>query len=73
MWLTTENVEQYMGCTLDKNRFALGAYPYKVGRWPDGEPYVMDRTGTCMKIAKPGDYINLVWFNIVDGKEITEV
>ena len=70
MYLTTENVHDYLGKTLDSKKRILGAYPYKVIQTPSGEYLAEDRAGVCLKIAEPKDTFNAVYFDIVDGIEV---
>lgn len=70
MYLTPDNVHKYYGKTLDAKHRILGAYPYTVGKWPNGEYMVKDRAGVCMRIDK--DPFNQVIFDIVDGEPCEE-
>ena len=69
MYLTTANVKNYMGKTLDAKKRILGAYPYKVIQTPSGEYLAVDRAGVGLVIAQTHDTFNAIYFDIVDGKE----
>ena len=71
MYLTTANVKDYLGKTLDAKKRILGAYPYKVIQTPSGEYLAVDRVGVGLVIAHPHDTFNAIYFDIVDGKEVT--
>ena len=70
MYLTTANVKDYLGKTLDAKKRILGLYPYKVIQTPSGEYLAVDRAGVGLVIAQPHDTFNAIYFDIVDGKEI---
>ena len=70
MYLSTANVQEYLGKTLDSRKRILGAYPYKVIQTPSGEYLAVDRAGVGMVIAEPRDIINQIRFDVVDGKYI---
>ena len=70
MYLTTENVQNYISRTLDAKKRLLGVYPYTVIQTPSGEYLAMDRAGVCLKIAQPNDIFNAIHFDIVDGVEV---
>lgn len=69
MYLTTANVKDYLGKTLDAKKRIPGAYPYKVIQTPSGEYLAVDRAGVGLVIAQPHDTFNAIYFDIVDGKE----
>lgn len=69
MYLTTANVKDYLGKTLDVKKRMLGLYPYKVIQTPSGEYLAVDRAGVGLVIAQPHDMFNAIYFEIVDGKE----
>lgn len=69
MYLTTANVKDYLGKTLDAKKRILGSYPYKVIQTPSGEYLAVDRAGVGLVIAQPYDTFNAIFFDIVDGKE----
>ena len=61
------------GKTLDvKIKRILGTYPYKVIQTPSGEYLAVDRAGVGLVIAQPHDTFNAIYFDIVDGKEVTD-
>lgn len=67
MYLSTANVQEYLGKTLDARKKILGAYPYKVIQTPSGEYLAVDRAGVGLRIAEPKDRFNQIFFDIVDG------
>ena len=69
MYLTTANVKDYLGKTLDVKKRILGLYPYKVIQTPSGEYLAVDRAGVGVVIAQPHDMFNAIYIEIVDGKE----
>lgn len=70
MYLTTANVKDYLGKTLDAKKRICGVYPYKVIQTPSGEYLAVDRVGVGLVIAQPHDTFNAIYFDIVDGKEV---
>ena len=70
MYLSTANVQEYLGKTLDVSKRMLGAYPYKVIQTPSGEYLAVDRAGVGLVIAEPRDRFNQIYFDIVDGEYI---
>ena len=72
MYLSTANMREYLGKTLDANKRILGAYPYKVVQTPSGEYLAVDRAGVGLVIAEPRDRFNQIYFDIVDGEHIGE-
>ena len=70
MHLSTANVQEYLGKTLDARKRILGSYPYKVIQTPSGEYLAVDRAGVGLVIAEPRDTFNQIYFDIVDGKYI---
>ena len=70
MYLSTANVQEYLGKTLDARKRILGAYPYKVIRTPSGEYLAVDRAGVGVVIAEQRDRFNQIYFDIVDGEYI---
>jgi len=72
MYLSTANMQEYLGKTLDARKRMLGVYPYKVIQTPSGEYLAVDRAGVGLVIAEPRDKFNQIYFDIVDGVEIQE-
>ena len=72
MYLSTANMQEYLGKTLDARKRMLGVYPYKVIQTPSGEYLAVDRAGVGLVIAEPKDKFNQIYFDIVDGVEIQE-
>ena len=72
MYLSTANMQEYLGKTLDARERILGSYPYKVTQTPSGEYLAVDRAGVGLVIAEPKDKFNKIYFDIVDGVEIQE-
>ena len=72
MYLSKENVHEYLGKTLDASKRILGSYPYKVVQTPSGEYLAVDRAGVGLVIAEPRDRFNQIYFDIVDGEYIGE-
>lgn len=72
MYLSTANMQEYLGKTLDARGRILGSYPYKVTQTPSGEYLAVDRAGVGLVIAEPKDKFNQIYFDIVDGVEIQE-
>ena len=72
MYLSTANMQEYLGKTLDARKRILGSYPYKVTQTPSGEYLAVDRAGVGLVIAEPKDKFNQIYFDIVDGIEIQE-
>ena len=72
MYLSTENVNRFLGKTLDAKKRILGAYPYKVIQTPSGEYLAVDRAGVGLVIAQPNDRFNQIYFDIVDGVEVEQ-
>ena len=72
MYLSTANVHEFLGKTVDAKRHLLGAYPYKVVQTPSGGYLAVDRAGVGIVIAEPRDKFNQIYFDIVDGIEIRE-
>lgn len=70
MRLSTANVKEYLGKTLDSEKRILGSYPYKVIQTPHGEYLAVDRAGVGLVIAEPNDTFNQIYFDIVDGKKV---
>jgi hypothetical protein len=70
MYLSTENVQEYLGKTLDSSKRILGSYPYNVIQTPSGEYLAVDRAGVGLVIAEPRDRFNQIYFDIVDGEYI---
>ena len=67
MYLSTANMREFVGKTLDAKKRILGAYPYKVIQTPSGEYLAVDRAGVGLVIAEPKDRFNQIYFDIVDG------
>ena len=72
MYLSKENVHEYLGKTLDASKWIPGSYPYKVTQTPSGEYLAVDRAGVGLVIAEPRDRFNQIYFDIVDGEYIGE-
>lgn len=72
MYLTTANVKDYLGKTLDAKKRILGVYPYKVIQTPSGGYLAVDRVGVGSVIPQPHDTFNAIYFDIVDGKGIKD-
>lgn len=72
MYLSTANVHEFLGKTLDARKHILGSYPYNVTQTPSGEYLAVDRAGVGIVIAEPRDKFNQIYFDIVDGIEIRE-
>jgi hypothetical protein len=72
MYLSTANMQEYLGKTLDASKRILGSYPYKVIQTPSGEYLAVDRAGVGLVIAEPRDRFNQIYFDIVDGEYIGE-
>ena len=70
MYLSTANVHEFLGKTLDAKKRILGSYPYKVIQTPSGEYLAVDRAGVGIVIAGPKDRFNQIYFDLVDGIEI---
>lgn len=71
MYLHKANVQEYLGKTLDAKKRILGAYPYKVIQTQSGEYLAVDRAGVGLVIAEQRDKFNQIYFDIVDGEEVT--
>lgn len=72
MYLSTANMREFVGKTLDAKKRILGAYPYKVVQMPSGKYLAVNRAGVGMVIAEQRDRFNQIYFDIVDGVEIQE-
>ena len=72
MYLSTANMQEYLGKTLDARKRILGSYPYKVILTPSGEYLAVDRAGVGLVIAEQRDRFNQIYFDIVDGEYIGE-
>ena len=72
MYLSTANMQEYLGKTLDASERMLGSYPYKVIQTPSDEYLAVDRAGVGLVIAEPRDRFNQIYFDIVDGEHIEE-
>ena len=72
MYLSTANVQEYLGKTLDARKRILGSYPYKVILTPSGEYLAVDRAGVGLVIVGQRDRFNQIYFDIVDGEYIGE-
>lgn len=72
MYLSTANMQEYLGKTLDSKKRILGVYPYKIIITPSGEYLAVDRAGVGLVIAEPRDMFNQIYFDIVDGEYIGE-
>lgn len=55
MYLSTANMQEYLGKTLDARKRILGSYPYKVILTPSGEYLAVDRAGVGLVIAEQRD------------------
>ena len=72
MYLSTANMREFVGKTLDASKRILGSYPYKVIQATSGEYLAVDRAGVGLVIAEPRDRFNQIYFDIVDGEHIGE-
>ena len=70
MWLTKDNAKEFLGKCLDLSRRLYHYYPVTVIQFPDGTYATKNSVGICSPIGD--DRFNQTWFDIVDGKHISE-
>lgn len=64
MYLTPENVKDYVGMKLYSDRSIFHCYPFTVFKYPDGNYATKDSTGVCSPVSN--DRFNQIWFDRVE-------